>query len=48
VQLSLEFTVSSKLDKDYFVEEEPDEVERLRHMMGFFTGVSHGYVDRCC
>lgn len=44
MQLSLEFSVSSKLHKDDLVEQEPDEVEGLRHMVGFFTDVGHG----CC
>jgi hypothetical protein len=33
VQLALELAVSSKLDKDDLVEQEPDEVERLRNLI---------------
>lgn len=38
---ALELTVTSKLDENYFVEQELDEVKRLLNVCGVFAGVRH-------
>lgn len=42
MQLAFELAVSSQLDKHHLVEQEPHEIEGLRHVVGLLSSVSHG------
>jgi len=45
VKLALEFSITPELDKDNFVQQKPDEVERLGNVTGIVASVGH--VCRC-